>query len=179
MCAARVAWRGVLRQLMRERDELQWKVSHLEEEEADLEAELPVLESEVEGMFLALSADLMRLYLEHEYAHEPERAAMVIEAFAMRRTVFVVDGVDEAAVLQPFVEHWILNTLAVRGSRVLCTSRHDGITLEHFASRFVIYSLKPLSMLQQRKARNAHRPNRDLAAYPILLPLLLHHEHAC
>ena len=64
------------------------------------------------------------------------------------------DGLDEAAGLQAEVEAFVLQVACDRVS-VVATSRPEGVTLENYASSFVVFDLEPLNDEQQLAAIGA------------------------
>ena len=78
---------------------------------------------------------------------------MLAQALQMRMLVVVLDGIiDEAAGRREAVSRFVREVLVPEGFRVVCTSRPEGVNLDNFMSRFVVFDLKPLSEEQQREA---------------------------
>ena len=68
--------------------------------------------------------DLLRLYIEAEFAQkDPRRELMLKQAMALRSLVIVIDGVDEASGLEQLIEDFVLKTLVPGGFRLVVTSR--------------------------------------------------------
>ena len=96
-------------------------------------------------------ADFLRLYLECECADATQRD-MLLTAYELRMLIVVLDGVDEASGLKDQLEEFVLKTLAHDRIGLVITSRPEGVTLEQYTDRFVVYDLEPLNDVQQTAA---------------------------
>ena len=93
---------------------------------------------------------LMRWYINSEFGDRKEERHLLMLAYEMRCCVILVDGVDEAAGLREVVEAFVHYELVTSGTRLVVTSRPEGVDLEDYKSRFVVMNLLELSQEQQR-----------------------------
>ena len=70
------------------------------------------------------------MYLRKVY---PEwQVAFLMQAYALRAMIMILDGVDEAAGMRKYIEDFVLRVLVPSGNRLLITSRREGIAdLKH------------------------------------------------
>ena len=93
------------------------------------------------------------LYIDSEYTEW--QADMLRQAYEMRALVVLFDGIDEAAGLCTVIENFLICNLARGGTRVVCTSRPEGVRLELY-HEWVLISLSALSEEQRRDSVAAH-----------------------
>merc|ERR1711965_739607 len=92
----------------------------------------------------------MRWYISNEFADRKEERTLLLQAYEMRAVAILVDGVDEAAGMRDIVEAFVHYELVTSGNRLVVTSRPEGVDLEDYKTRFVVFNLKELSQEQQR-----------------------------
>ena len=95
---------------------------------------------------------LLQLYLAaeaREGAITPETHAMLLQLFAMRALILLIDGVDEAADLKEVIEDYVTSELVREGHPLVVTSRPEGVRLRLYARDFVVMNLLPLTQEQQ------------------------------
>lgn len=104
----------------------------------------------------AEDVDLLQRYVEHKFPgnKQARMRLLLLQAYAMRELVILVDGIDEAAGLREHVESWVFGTLLASGNQLLVTSRPEGIELQRYTERFVVLQLQPLSDEQRWKVLN-------------------------
>ena len=109
-----------------------------------------LLEPEHEEMFKR-SWNWIDAYLRLEHTDRPALYRMLRQAMAARRTLLLLDGLDEGGVERERIERHIVEVLAPQGHVVLATSRPAGVSEEMFRG-FARLQLKPLSEAQQQQA---------------------------
>eukprot|EP00966_Prymnesium_polylepis_P145329 3356096-Prymnesium_polylepis.1 len=99
--------------------------------------------------------DMLIAYINHEFAKQPAWRDVLLQAYQMRLLVALIDGVDEAAGLKTEIEDFIVNKLAPGGTKVVVTSRPEGVRLWLYQEEWVVMSLAKLSDEQARAAVNS------------------------
>jgi len=100
-----------------------------------------------------IGSSILVQYFAREYGVKDEARgqwlAMLAQALQMRTLVVVLDGIDEAAGRRNTVSRFVREVLVPEGFRVVCTSRPEGVSVDDFLARFVVFDLEPLSDQQQ------------------------------
>ena len=92
---------------------------------------------------------LVERYLEETWGPRSPRCATLCRAFRARRTLLLLDGLDEAGTQKDAVEQYI-RRLVRDGHRVVVSSRHTGFKDEVF-SGFDFIQVCPLSRAMQHE----------------------------
>lgn len=101
----------------------------------------------------APEGDLILDYIHSKFAGDEGDGAegndihdMLVVLYELRLLVILVDGIDEASAMKDELEDFIVNDLMPTGTRVVVTSRPDGLSPELYDSRgFFFASLLPLT----------------------------------
>lgn len=94
---------------------------------------------------------LLKQYLDEEYPGDvyAKTRDLLVQAFALRELLILVDGLDEAAGLQEQVEAWVWRDLLPSGNQLLVTCRPNGALIARYAERFVLLELQPVTEEQK------------------------------
>ena len=87
----------------------------------------------------------------HEYGQGSPLHRMLRQAMMARRTLLLIDGLDEGGSMRGEIEQHVANVLAPQGHVLLATSRPAGVDVAQFV-RFRQMQLSPLSDAQQEQA---------------------------
>jgi hypothetical protein len=91
-------------------------------------------------------------YIKSEYAGKDlECCKMLLQCIRMRTCVILLDGVDEAAEERTRIEALVLDELVPYQIRFVVTSRPEGINIQSYRDKFVIFDLAQLSPEQIEK----------------------------
>ena len=88
-------------------------------------------------------------YLQSVHGADSEYYRMLRQAMLARRTLLLLDGLDEGGQVRAQIEKHVSEVLAPQGHVMLVTSRPAGVREELFAQHFHRIILKPLSEAQQ------------------------------
>ena len=89
-------------------------------------------------------------YLQSVHGADSEYYRMLRQAMLARRTLLLLDGLDEGGQVRTQIEKHVTEVLAPQGHVMLVTSRPAGVRESLFARHFHRVTLKPLSEEQQR-----------------------------
>ena len=90
-------------------------------------------------------------YLQSVYGADSEHYRMLRQAMFARRTLLLLDGLDEGGQVRAQIEKHVTEVLAPQGHVMLVTSRPAGVSEDLFSRHFHRIVLKPLSEDQQRE----------------------------
>lgn len=102
--------------------------------------------------------DLLQFFA-RQHADRPDWIAMLTTALELRSMVILIDGIDEAGSRRDQLTNLIVKVLVPMGLRVFCTSRPEGVQMDLFYNKFVVFNLRPLSKELQAKVLEQHLAN--------------------
>ena len=90
-------------------------------------------------------------YLQSLHGADSELYRMLRQAMLARRTLLLLDGLDEGGQVRSQIERHVTEVLAPQGHVMLVTSRPAGVREDLFAKHFHRVTLRPLSEEQQKQ----------------------------
>ena len=90
-------------------------------------------------------------YLQCLHGADSEHYRMLRQAMLARRTLLLLDGLDEGGQVRAQIERHVSEVLALQGHVMLVTSRPAGVREELFSRHFHRIVLRPLSDAQQKQ----------------------------
>lgn len=98
-------------------------------------------------------------YLQLVHGASSELYRCLMQAMRSRRTLLILDGIDEGGYKRADIEAHILDVLAVQKHTLLVTSRPVGLQMARFSTHFFCMRICPLSDEQQEQLVKLRAPN--------------------
>jgi hypothetical protein len=118
----------------------------------------------------------------------PQQVHVLLQAMAMRRAVFLIDGIDESGANRKEVEHFVNTELLEPGHNTIITSRYSGVSTDAFPQCQQL-ELLPLTPTQQHKLARSRITDcaradelaqelqtdalKDIARNPLMLTMII------
>lgn len=107
---------------------------------------------EGEQLLAECGGDLVEWYAAVQLARKPAARGLILDAYRSQRLIVIFDGLDEAPSLRAHIRGFICGPLLLTGTRVVVTSRPEGIDAGTFRLYgFVQFGLKPYTNDQQQE----------------------------
>ena len=122
----------------------------------------------------AAGEELIRAYIEQEYASDPRVQVMLLQSLRMHTAALLFDGVDEvSSELRRRLQNIFTDDLAAKRLRCVVTSRPYGVHSERFAkAEFLVVDLSELTTEQQKNAIHQQLENDEFFVHMFALHTL-------